>query len=133
MIDLRELRIGNLLNKDGIVVTIDAKSIFDIWDNSDKYKPLPLTEEWLIKFGFEKIEDIRYEKKIRITGLEPDDPNAYKLAAIGSRKIKVAFLSFGKWSSTGVEYVHQFQNLYYAIAGEELQYERRPRHTCSDI
>ena len=48
-----ELRTGNYILNDGVVVQADGRTIFDIWSGtSKKYEPIPLTEEWLIKFGF---------------------------------------------------------------------------------
>lgn len=47
---VNNLRVGNYLLKDGVTVTIDARSIFDIWSDENlnkEYKPIPLTEEWL--------------------------------------------------------------------------------------
>ena len=53
---VNELRIGNLLYNDNVIVKIDARSVFDIWDDKGikTYKPILLTEEWLLNFGFEK-------------------------------------------------------------------------------
>ena len=33
---------------------IECKPNLNIYGNTIKYKPIPLTEEWLLKFGFEK-------------------------------------------------------------------------------
>jgi hypothetical protein len=53
-----ELRIGNLLKRNGIVVTIDGRSIFDIWDDDGivklGYEPIEITENLLLKMGFKK-------------------------------------------------------------------------------
>jgi len=63
-----ELRIGNLLNKDGIVVVVDGVTILNFQSELTQckhYKQIPLTEEWLKKFGFKKAKDgclyIRYD------------------------------------------------------------------------
>lgn len=80
-------------------------------------KPIPLTEEWLLKFGFEKGTDFflgEYRKGYYTHGnLEVNlddqfsptivDPE-YNVHDIGNR----------------CEYVHQLQNLYFALTGEEL-------------
>ena len=79
----KELRIGNLINDEMIVVGV-AKGT--VWIKPKDYKtykttslryaqikPIPLTEEWLLKFGFEKgrelyslkdIADINWDKKV---------------------------------------------------------------------
>ena len=60
---VRSLSIGNLLKRNGIVVTIDARSIFDIWNDEGivklGYEPIPITMEWIEKFGFvfEELDD----------------------------------------------------------------------------
>lgn len=104
-IKANELRIGNLLFNDGVVVTIDARSIFDIWDDKglNNYSPIPLTEEWLMRFGFEENEEGYWV----IVGQFYD-----------MRKILKTSLYQGDLQST--KYVHQLQNLYFAITGEEL-------------
>ena len=58
--DARELRIGN------IVINREDYAPFEItegWeiDNIGLYEPIPLTEEWLLRFGFEKNENEVYQ------------------------------------------------------------------------
>jgi len=63
MIQVNELRIGNLVfDKNGSSFKINGVlegSVFKkdayIGTPIDWIKPIPLTEEWLLKFGFEKI------------------------------------------------------------------------------
>jgi hypothetical protein len=49
-LSVRELRVGNYLMKDGVMVKIDARSIFDIWEETKEYEPIPLTEEIMVRF-----------------------------------------------------------------------------------
>jgi hypothetical protein len=111
----QELRIGNLLYNDNVVVTIDARTIFDIWDDAGlkKYNPIPLTEEWLYKTNhildttnnwFYKLQ-MYEEYMIRKCG------NGWLLFLDGVSENKF---------SVEVFYLHQLQNLYYALTGEEL-------------
>lgn len=102
-----ELRIGNLLLKDGVIVTIDGRSIFDMWGvelgfSTHGYSPIPFTEQWLINFGAE-VEEFKQ--------------NQYR---IGNR---LFVLRGGYWtdygSSVSLRYVHQFQNFYFALTGQE--------------
>lgn len=74
-------------------------------------EPIPLTEEWLLRFGFEKIvtngiEFVKYSKyktfEIEVSLFVMD----YKLVTINDFEIN---------------YVHQLQNLYFALTGEELE------------
>lgn len=108
--EAKELRIGNLLNhNNGFVVgpfTVNSIHISDLEkDNAyaKEYEPIPLTEEWLIKFGFERWNDVYNNFYHKLNGIEIENGNIY----VGhGNKIK---------------YVHQLQNLYFAITGEELK------------
>ena len=74
-------------------------------EHLDDYKPIPLTEEWLLKFGFE-YNDLN------------GDSGLWKIPP---------FQIYGKYNQfiydyrLDVNYVHQLQNLYFALTGEELQ------------
>jgi len=70
----------------------------------DDYEPIPLTEEWLEKFGFEYSD---------LNG----DSGLWKIPP---------FQIYGKYNQfiydyrLDVNYVHQLQNLFYCLTGEEL-------------
>ncbi len=68
-------------------------------------EPIPLTEEWLLKFGFEKINH-------RIDGI------IYKKAWLRLTEVLMADWRGGYIGR--IECVHQLQNLYFALTGEEL-------------
>ena len=111
-----ELRIGNYLYNDKVVVKIDAQSIFNIWDKSDKYSPIPITEEWLFKFGFV------------LRGFYYHFPN-HEIFKLEQYKLNNAyFLRHGNESLDGVRinYIHKLQNLYFALTGKELTYGNNP-------
>jgi len=65
-------------------------------------KPIPLTEEWLTKFGFKKDDGFFNKDGVWLT---PD----FGLDGINPFK--------------PIKYVHQLQNLFFAITGEELTLE----------
>lgn len=111
--EIKELRIGNWVinnylkpdyetNKDPIgwnYYKIECGG--DIEDYED-YEPIPLTEEILLKCGFEKLGLIKYELNGVVLNI--------------------------KWSSyfihrfdTEIKHLHQLQNLYFALKGEELK------------
>ena len=113
-----ELRIGNLIHTDNStqsfmdVVTVDLEVLLSLHYGYGFYEnPIPLTEEWLVKFGFDKI-GIYYEKEnLRI---EP--------MVLMNLTFAVRFIT-GVNSSimiSSVQHVHQLQNLYFALTGEEL-------------
>jgi hypothetical protein len=135
-----DFRIGNLINheKFGIcqVITIYQNTYDASLDGERKLcfatketQPIPLTEEWLLKFGFEFINyhtDIdeenpdfiynEYRKKLEGVG--------YTYDIVSSPYAVYQFQIDFKWCEKGVaadlKYVHQLQNLYHALTGEEL-------------
>jgi hypothetical protein len=110
MITKQELRIGNLLNYDtgeGIYpAKIDWQDLKHISENEEDFnkyhKPIPITQETLTKIGFKNIGDgwfgigkftwNIFDKSIRYRGFHLGEP----------------------------DYIHQVQNLYFAIENEEL-------------
>jgi len=116
-----ELRIGNLVyyknkNKttERTVINIEVPDLMFIEDpvKDTKYSPIPLTEEWLLKFGFKYLSETQmYEK----TGNEFDfHISIGNWVEIGQNNYESAILKFN------IQYVHQLQNLYSALNGEEL-------------
>lgn len=135
-----ELRIGNLvtdefydsfhtiiivesINDNGINLEIEddgnypeiARKWIEPYYNFDFIKPIPLTEEWLVKFGFKKDEigvfvNICYKQNLSIG-----------LNLVGD-KYCIVYLtgSFGMVQPKHIKSVHQLQNLYFALTGEEL-------------
>lgn len=75
-------------------------------DAVNRYEPIPLTEEWLIKLGF--------EKNIT-TDLYPTF--SYDILNVNDGIIYV--LNYGFVSH--IKYAHQLQNLYFTLTGEELK------------
>jgi len=124
MIKHTDLRCGNLF--DYLIVdkfderkewyentTIDPEDIRLCQDSNEYfnnyYKPIPLTEEWLLKFGFERMPtNSEYDYKLDDFHLnvDPDLENGYWVDGLGLMK--------------SIQYVHQLQNLYKALSNEEL-------------
>ena len=108
-----ELRIGNYVE-----TNIESKKYKEIDVNhldisllvqfkGRRYKPIPITEQWLIDLGFTKPRSIIVEYKkngFELYFITTDD---FYQAELGSFTIDVKF-------------VHQLQNLYFALVGEEL-------------
>lgn len=71
----------------------------------DSVQPIPLTPELLIKCGLNE----RFFK-------------AYKIKALDGEKWKGQYGLFinNKWEATRFQYLHQLQNLYFALTQEEL-------------
>lgn len=102
-----ELRIGNFYDHNGFVNEATPNTIEEVWIAERSWvKPIPLTEEWLLKFGFECVftnDDHHYY----LESIDLSLDRSYQPFGIGKYKLKF-------------EYVHQLQNLYFALTGEEL-------------
>jgi hypothetical protein len=118
-INAQELRIGNIVISYGKEQKISAVDfavfqIYEIKGELPPYVPIPLTEEWLLKFGFEE-DNYTYIKGVHqkiFSGIMKFEFN---------ESLKNWEFSIGRYNDlTRVEYVHQLQNLYYALTGEEL-------------
>lgn len=81
----------------------------------DRVSPIPITPEWLERLGFKEI-DIWFEKRNRNGSvIMVDKPNMTVCAdSQGSYSEQVADLKH-------IKYVHQLQNLYHALTGNELK------------
>jgi hypothetical protein len=119
-----ELRVGNYISLLGIdkqvegianlrnrrdMYWITCKDIVDV--KIIHFKPILLTEEWLLKFGFEK-------EKIQLTTY-----TKIKLSiTLKTNEYVSGRTYFNSWCilEKQIEYVHQLQNLYFALTGEEL-------------
>lgn len=123
-----DLRIGNLvLNDDGGVC-----KLFNIHEGYINHKPIPLTEEWLLKFGFEPLPFVNllnsYTKSIgrnRILSIgSVGTPNEMIwLCEVNSvdKKIIEDLVCIRNYDYDKYTHVHQLQNLYFALTGEELE------------
>jgi hypothetical protein len=105
-----ELRIGNYILLQGCTKPTQV-FIIDTTETSTQTtaSPIPLTQEWLLKSGFQRrqIKDLICYKT-----------NQLELYQYASNNFKIFF----EYADGEVElkYVHQLQNLYFALTGEEL-------------
>lgn len=133
MVQKTELRIGNLveatcgigkvleITAEGIV--IEGEGFTDIF--SEMYvKPILLTEEWLLKFGFEKDKyDAFLYPNCNYIMRTVQFGNPYQLNGINDMGWNFEFSDNNDWVDLNrLQYVvHQLQNLFFAISGEELK------------
>lgn len=112
-----ELRIGNWIHNDYFGDSWDAQLTIEevgaCYHRTDKMlspsiKPIPLTEEWLEKFGFEKMANREWFKQ----GSIQYNPSR-EILEIWQRDNWITYKKQFK-------YVHQLQNLYFALTNEEL-------------
>ena len=124
--EARELRIGNYVKREEKVLCIKAGDIraMDDWQQLENEKeitkPIPLTEEWLLKFGF--VNDIieydltignMHEEGTMIFSIKKDFSLIQISVGMGGDKPDWIFLMCPT-------YVHQLQNLYFALTANEL-------------
>jgi hypothetical protein len=117
-----ELRIGNLVQDDygqiKVVNSIDFNPDrldytisfpFGDYEEVGLLTPIPLTEELLLKFGFEILltnnGSVLYRKNSQDVNIHPMGGFTYGVRGVPVVKIK---------------HVHQLQNLYFTLTGEEL-------------
>ena len=128
----QELRIGNYLELQEIifkVISIDGRDNSIIAESINKEcpsiiteipKPIPLTEEWLLKFGFhQQIGFIKF--------IGEKYTNSFEVAHNSLDKWYCYFRNFNKGEQddfvllrNDLKYVHQLQNLYFELTGKEL-------------
>lgn len=113
-----ELRIGNWVdgNASGEYFKITAKQILDFYDDplDDYYQPVPLTEEWFVKFGAEFPDFFPNRISGYLFGFFIQYINGVWEIEIG----KDADPDSNHWVK--LPYVHTAQNLIFALTGEEL-------------
>lgn len=74
--------------------------------------PIPLTDEWLLKFGFDVIEELMiYANKTHCLVELPQPTGGW---------VFMPFCSKDSNTYITIQYVHQLQNLCFALTGEEL-------------
>lgn len=118
-----DLRVGNKLLFLGDVVTFKNITEFredgifwiktfepKIESKNFHFKPIPLTEEWLLKFGLKKTHynnEIIYDSGHQNSTYIIIDENSS---------------SYFMWGAylTSIKYVHELQNLYFALMKREL-------------
>lgn len=108
-----ELRIGNWVYLFGDPVQLTKEHIIYLLGKDSLPESVTLTEEWLLKFGFEKLSN--FEEQY----MEED-----YVWQIDVERSPSLILSNGIFHEDNygvkLEYVHQLQNLYFALTGEEL-------------
>ena len=114
-LESRQLRIGNLLLGRGAV-----SQVLEVYENHIKTEKenkipmrivqgVPLTEEWLLRFGFEKMD-----RNSKQGVLSTYQKKGNKFHVTNSGHVVYGF------KHLHINYVHQLQNLIFALTGEEL-------------
>lgn len=127
--DIKELRIGNFVKYRWAIIKVDSiyrcginlKSVYNKYACQDQVtgrvkikdvKPIPLTEEWLLKCGFIKGNDMFF---LPVPML---DMEIHAVFFHGQYVIELH--NHVKAIITEVKHVHQLQNLHFSLTGQEL-------------
>jgi len=113
-----ELRIGNYYSQFGNETKISWVSLKELERAPEGQlwcKPIPLTEEWLLKFGWVWNEECNSFEKY---------PNGDARMHLTFKAVSGSYTMFNyvlkALIAERIFYVHQLQNLYQALTGEEL-------------
>ena len=99
-----DCRFGNYIEYGGSITQLNEKEMCHFFRFPETYKPIPLTEDWLLKFGF-KIE------------------NCYENNKASKNKIIITYGENFFYGITRLIYVHELQNLYFALTKTELSWQ----------
>jgi hypothetical protein len=117
--NIKDLRIGNLVYSKTYSKEIEMKSFYglcNVESNPELFEPIPLTEKWLKKLGFGKSDEhemgnnlndnfgFYYDYHFKRFRLECSDDDGLNYADMDLK----------------INYVHQLQNLYFYLTGDEL-------------
>lgn len=125
MIDTKELRRGNLIAVDGKIHEVQEITEYGVdreygetkYDSSELH-PIPLSEDILLKCGFEKNEDTHiyyYKDLVRIDWFENSPMIRFKAEV--EEESNDYYVEF---TNLKTQYLHQLQNQVYFNTNEEL-------------
>ena len=139
MIKANELRIGNWVSKQGEDYQCDAATILMLERNESEIDSISITEEWLLRFGFEKKMLYRHVVNWdngKVEHIQNGDFELNKWIQNDDGRYHDVYFSYDSvtkklncYSSDGCEettvfadikYIHQLQNLYIAITEKEI-------------
>ena len=127
-----DLRLGNFISinfgncDDGKIITVDGVSDCEIYNEEhgyspcNEFNPIPLTEQWLLDLGFnQNIETQWYIHfdNMCLTLYEDLPQYIVEIHDMEMDKSSIFLMS--------IQYVHQLQNLFFALTQEELILKER--------
>ena len=91
--------------KEGIVYSLNYENV----------EPIPLTEEWLLKFGFN-----RRDAYFGFCRKKYNQEGRWKYLILNRRSGIFYAYRYGYGNFCKLQYVHQLQNLYFSLTNEDL-------------
>jgi len=113
--EINELRYGNWImsKSSSIPFEVYIGDFEPIFDNPEHYFGMPITKEWLLKFGFTEsnldVDNTWLNLRYRFLNFASDESVNFEKVYLTINKMEVV-----------CKHVHQLQNLYFALTGEEL-------------
>jgi hypothetical protein len=128
-----ELRVGNYVKGIGYNISwlVDGVDTYDIYSSNawrllSSFEGIPLNEKWLLKFGFRKNKDNRWmrgKSRYAIFYFEyyatGEDNSMWRIEYHDTDYGRNEYKDCNQWGDR-IKYVHQLQNLYFALTGDEL-------------
>ena len=113
-LEAKHLRIGNFLFENGELIRFTPRMMYSMYNTevmskegfTERYKPVPLTDDWWDKFGYECLQEF--------------------LCHISEKARERMGISFDLYNNEGHEFIkslpiHKIQNLFLELTGEELE------------
>jgi hypothetical protein len=136
-----ELRIWNLVEYNSCVFKVSEirspkplkdlrytdKYIIELFDGGlidvllDDISPIPLTEEWFLQFGFNKTRDEASPYKDGEDTIIGGRFTVFSKLTLTHNSVHGWFFNKHQQPEWNIKYIHQLQNLYFALTGEELK------------
>ena len=107
--EANELRMFNAIKRFGQIVYVNEHTFEDVKINNGSYSPIELTEDWLLKMRFEKLGWDYW-----------NGPVYFELADCGNGEWINSINCHEYDNGVKIKYVHQLQNLYFALTNTEL-------------
>lgn len=127
MIQANELRIGNLIYINEVAREVSAIEPYGVtfqyidvhvdtgYAGFENITPITITEEWLLKAGFEYLDYGYFKRHTESqTNLDWNLETGLYLVNDNGEELK---------EFDHIQYVHQLQNLYFALTGKELEFK----------
>lgn len=132
MIKASELRIGNCIWDDTLqrVKFVTHRVISDLASSAEPlpYSPIALTREWLVRCGFNKLEQVIgiYEDELHYSYRNHKLELTFTVAYVVDRspaditRIRIRLDGEILFVPKGIIHLHQLQNIYHALTGDEI-------------
>lgn len=105
----KELRIGNWVVGESDPKKRPTTATLEVIEYSHLFEGIPLTEDWLLKFGFDKI------------GFDGDDGYIKDGIFLRQNDGFGVVVHDDTFPDIDIYYVHQLQNFFHVINGQELE------------